>query len=39
MPGKNTNNESHVMSIRLDKETYEKLKRIALETGVKKVSF
>ena len=36
MPGKKTNKQSNVMSIRLDKETYDKLKRIALETGIKK---
>ncbi len=36
MPEKKTNKQSSVMSIRLDNETYEKLKRIALETGIKK---
>jgi len=36
MPGKNKSNESHVMSIRLDKGTYERLKKISRETGIKK---
>lgn len=36
MPKKTESNESHVMSIRLDKGTYERLKKISKETGVKK---